>query len=132
MVAGSRWNREPHRRRTGREELWLRPNNRRLGASEWRLDRAWPLWIARTERITLGLERLSTWLNLPAYQGKSWNLSTHPRPSVAAPAIDQRKGLDEPDDRSPSGGGAASNQASFGKLGVRARATGLGSRFVSQ
>ncbi len=68
---------EPHRRRTGRRDLWLRPRNRRLGASEWSPDSAWPLCIASTARINLGLERLSAWLELPTHQGRSWKLSSH-------------------------------------------------------
>jgi len=68
---------EPHRRRTGRQDLWLRPRNRRLGASEWIPDSAWPLWTASTGRINLGLARLSAWLGLPTHEGKSWKLSSH-------------------------------------------------------
>ncbi|MGC1729471.1 MAG: hypothetical protein WA747_08805, partial [Steroidobacteraceae bacterium] len=68
---------EPHRRRTGRQDLWLRPRNRRLSASEWSPDTAWPLWIASTGRVNLGLARLSAWLALPTHQGKSWKLSSH-------------------------------------------------------
>lgn len=67
----------PHRQRTGRQELWLRPRNRRLGASEWRPDTASPLWISGTARINQGLARLAAWLDLPMYQAKPWKLSTH-------------------------------------------------------
>lgn len=67
----------PHRQRTGRQELWLRPRIRRLGASEWRPDTVSALWIPRTERINQGLTRLAAWLAIPMHQGKPWKLSTH-------------------------------------------------------
>jgi integrase len=67
----------PHRQRTGRQELWLRPRNRRLGASEWRPDTVSPLWIPGTGRINQGLARLAAWLALPMHQAKCWKLSTH-------------------------------------------------------
>ena len=68
---------EPHRRRSGRPQLWLRTRVHRRGFFEWRPDSAAPLRVARTERIYLGLDQLATWLRLPDYEGKPWPLSTH-------------------------------------------------------
>jgi len=68
---------EPHRRRSGRPQLWLRTRVHRRGCFEWRPDSAAPLRVARTERISLGLAQLATWLRLPDYEGKPWPLSTH-------------------------------------------------------
>jgi integrase len=67
----------PHRHRTGRPDLWLRPRSRRLGASEWQPDTSPPVWIPRTEWINQGLRRFSAWLALPSYEGHQWALSTH-------------------------------------------------------
>jgi integrase len=68
---------EPHRRRSGRPQLWLRTRVHRRGFFEWRPDSVAPLRVARTERIYLGLDQLATWLRLPDYEGKPWPLSTH-------------------------------------------------------
>jgi integrase len=68
---------EPHRRSSGRSELWLRPRATRLGATEWRSDAVIPVRIPRTERINLGIRRLACWLSLPKVQGRTWKLSTH-------------------------------------------------------
>lgn len=68
---------EPHRRRSGRPQLWLRTRVHRRGFFEWRPDSVAPLRLARTERIYRGLDQLATWLRLPDYEGKPWPLSTH-------------------------------------------------------
>jgi integrase len=68
---------EPHRRRSGRPQLWLRTRVHRRGFFEWRPDGVAPLRVARTERIYRGLAQLATWLQLPDYEGKPWPLSTH-------------------------------------------------------
>ena len=68
---------EPHRRRSGRTQLWLRSRVHRRGCFEWRPDSKAPLRLASTERIYPALAQLATWLNLPAYEGKTWVLSTH-------------------------------------------------------
>lgn len=68
---------EPHRRRSGRPQLWLRTRVHRRGFFEWRPDSVAPLRVARTERIYRGLDQLATWLCLPDYEDKPWPLSTH-------------------------------------------------------
>jgi integrase len=67
----------PHRHRSGRSELWLRPRARRLGATEWRPDASPAVRIPCTERINQGIRRLGIWLSLPAFEGRTWKLSTH-------------------------------------------------------
>lgn len=68
---------EPHRRRSGRSQLWLRSRVHRRGSFEWRPDSRSSLRVASTKRICLGLDRLVTWLKLPPYEGRPWPLSTH-------------------------------------------------------
>jgi len=68
---------EPHRRRSGRPQLWLRTRVHRRGFFEWRPDSVAPLRVARTERIYRALDQLGTWLRLPDYEGQPWPLSTH-------------------------------------------------------
>jgi len=68
---------EPHRRRSGRPQLWLRTRVHRRGFFEWRPDSVAPLRVARTERIYRGLDQLATWLLLPDFEGRPWPLSTH-------------------------------------------------------
>jgi len=68
---------EPHRRRSGRSQLWLRSRVHRRGSFEWRPDSRAPLSVANTKRICLGLDRLVAWLKLPPYEGGPWPLSTH-------------------------------------------------------
>jgi len=67
----------PHRKRSGRTDLWLRPRARRLGATEWRPDAPPSVRIPRTERINQGIRRLGIWLSLPTFDGRTWKLSTH-------------------------------------------------------
>ena len=67
----------PHRHRSGRAELWLRPRAWRLGATEWRPDASPSVRIPRTERINQGIRRLGIWLSLPTFDGRTWKLSTH-------------------------------------------------------
>jgi hypothetical protein len=68
---------EPHRRRSGRSQLWLRSRVHRRGSFEWRPDSRSRLRVADTKRICTGLDRLVTWLKLPPYEGRRWPLSTH-------------------------------------------------------
>ena len=68
---------EPHRRRSGRAQLWLRTRVHRRGFFEWRPDSAAPLRLAGTKRICLGLTQFVKWLKPPTYEGKPWSLSTH-------------------------------------------------------
>jgi hypothetical protein len=68
---------EPHRRRSGREQLWLRTRVHRRGFFEWRPDSTARLRLASKERIYLALAHLSAWLRLPTHEGKAWTLSTH-------------------------------------------------------
>jgi integrase len=68
---------EPHRRRSGRAQLWLRTRVHRRGFFEWRPDSTAPLRLANTKRICLGFSQLVTWLDLPTHEGKPWPLSTH-------------------------------------------------------
>jgi len=67
----------PHRQRTGRTDLWLRPASRHLGASEWQPDTSVSVWIPRAEWVNQGLRRLSKWFALPSHEGRPWKLSTH-------------------------------------------------------
>jgi hypothetical protein len=67
----------PHRQRSGRSELWLRPRSAHMGAVEWRLDRSPVLWVVRTDRINKGIRSLGAWLALPPHNGRTWKLSTH-------------------------------------------------------
>jgi len=67
----------PHRQRTGRKELWLRPRDRRLGAIEWRDDSVDALRIPSTSRINNMLERFVRSLDLPTHRGTQWRVSTH-------------------------------------------------------
>jgi hypothetical protein len=85
---------EPHRARSSRQELWLR-TRARSGVSEWLPESALPLQVAGTERIILSLARLAAWLQLPAYEGKVWHLSTHQARKTFARfvALRERTGL---------------------------------------
>jgi len=67
----------PHRQRSGRTELWLRPRKRHFGVSEWRSDASPVLWIPPTSWINQGLQRFARWLNLPPWNGRPWKLSSH-------------------------------------------------------
>ena len=69
----------PHRLRTGRKDLWLRPRgrSRHRAASEWRRDLTDPCDIASTDTITRLLNHFASWLKVPAYEGKPWHFATH-------------------------------------------------------
>ncbi|HEY6928008.1 MAG TPA: hypothetical protein VI653_31310 [Steroidobacteraceae bacterium] len=66
----------PHRLRTGRQELWLRPRNN-FGSSEWQPDYSRSLRLPSVLRMNDRLERFGTWLGLPQHEGQHWRLSTH-------------------------------------------------------
>jgi integrase len=68
---------EPHRRRSGREQLWLRSRVHHRGFFEWRPDSTARLRLASKERIYRALAHLSAWLKLPIHEGTRWTLSTH-------------------------------------------------------
>jgi integrase len=67
----------PHRHRSGRPDLWLRPKQRHFGVAEWRPDAAVTLWIPHSAWINEGLARFGKWLALPAWEGRPWRLSSH-------------------------------------------------------
>jgi integrase len=68
---------EPHRRRSGREQLWLRSRVHHRGFFEWRPDSTARLRLASKERIYRALAHLSAWLKLPIHEGTPWTLATH-------------------------------------------------------
>jgi integrase len=65
-----------HRARTGRAQLWLRGVGT-TGAREWEYDHEGELRLASRRRVSMLLERLSKWLDLPLHEGKMWRFSTH-------------------------------------------------------
>jgi len=65
-----------HRKKMGREELWLRGTGT-TGAREWEDDYAGALHLPEPQRIRLLLNRFSSWLVLPMHEGSAWRLSTH-------------------------------------------------------
>jgi hypothetical protein len=67
----------PHRQRSGRPEIWLRPRKRHFGVSEWRPGASPVLWTPPTSWINQGLQRFARWLKLPPADGRPWKLSTH-------------------------------------------------------
>jgi integrase len=67
----------PHRQRTGRAELWLRPHDRRGGAGEWLQQSSKLLSIPPTTRVNNQLVRFGEWLALPKHKGRRWRLTTH-------------------------------------------------------
>ena len=67
----------PHRRRTHRQELWLRPRSHFRGAAEWQKEHDDELHIPTTFRINKHLNRFAAWIGIPLHEGKPWGLSSH-------------------------------------------------------
>lgn len=67
----------PHRRRTHRRELWLRPRSHFRGAAEWQKEHDDELHIPTTFRINKHLNRFAAWIGIPLHEGKPWSLSSH-------------------------------------------------------
>jgi len=66
----------PHRLRSRRPELCLRPHHRPLN-TQWREECSQPLWIPDKTWINGLLRRFGAWLRLPDYEGKPWHLTSH-------------------------------------------------------
>jgi integrase len=67
----------PHRARTARDELWLRSRGFRTGASEWHFDDPRPVRVLTSYQMRSALKHWASWFDLPLYNGKPWQLSTH-------------------------------------------------------
>jgi integrase len=67
----------PHRQRTHRQELWLRPRSHFRGAAEWQKEHDDELHIPTTFRINKHLNRFAAWIDIPLLEGKPWGLSSH-------------------------------------------------------
>jgi integrase len=66
----------PHRRRTHRKELWLRPRSHFRGAAEWQREHDDALHIPTTFRFNKHLNRFAAWIDIPPYEGKPWRLAS--------------------------------------------------------
>jgi len=66
----------PHRQRSARRELCLRPHHRALNA-QWQADCRFPLWIPHPTWINILLRRFGVWLELPDHDGAPWHLTSH-------------------------------------------------------
>ncbi|MGH8290537.1 MAG: hypothetical protein ACREV7_16220 [Steroidobacteraceae bacterium] len=66
----------PHRPPSGRRALWVRPRHRVLTA-QWQSGGREHLRIPTISLMVLLLKRFGAWLELPCYEGKPWELSTH-------------------------------------------------------
>jgi hypothetical protein len=76
----------PHRLRTGRKELWLRPADN-FGATEWLPHYPRTLRVLSTLQMNLRLNNFGAWLGLPAHEGKPWRLSTHQGRKTSEPIM---------------------------------------------
>lgn len=65
----------PHRLRSGRQNLWLRPTN--LGAREWLPDAALKLRPPDFRKANSQMNGFASWLQLPDYKGRPWKLASH-------------------------------------------------------
>jgi integrase len=68
---------EPHRVRSGRRDLWLRPRIRDFGIDEWFPDSPMILRISDTRSANDRVNRFANWLHVPRYKGRRWRFTSH-------------------------------------------------------
>jgi integrase len=68
---------EPHRARSGRDDLWQRPRIGDFGLREWLGDSVLTMRISDTKSANERVNRFAIWLKLPAYKGRRWRFSSH-------------------------------------------------------
>jgi integrase len=68
---------EPHRARSGRSDLWLRPCIRGFGLDEWLADSVLTLRVSDTKSTNQRVNRFVQWLRMPRFKGRRWRVSSH-------------------------------------------------------
>ncbi|MGH8219353.1 MAG: hypothetical protein ACREUT_12455 [Steroidobacteraceae bacterium] len=67
----------PHRARSGRDDLWLRPRVHYFGGREWIPGTKLALRISDTKSVNYRLNRFAQWLEVPRHKGRRWWLTSH-------------------------------------------------------
>lgn len=67
----------PHRARSGRDDLWQRPQVRAFGVDEWLADSTLTLRVSNTKSANDRVNRFVKWLCVPRYKGRRWRFSSH-------------------------------------------------------
>jgi integrase len=67
----------PHRARSGRRDLWLRPRSCSHGLGEWLPDSPLTLRVSDSKRANDRVNRFVQWLHVPRDRGRPWRFSSH-------------------------------------------------------